>query len=539
MCRYAPITAVRFLRVAGLTLLAAFMALPAATAATTYYLDASAGDDAHAGTSPNKAWRSLEKVNSTVFAPGDRLLLRAGTSNAGTLRLQGSGREGAPIVVDRYGEGAKPRIDAQGNHDEALLLRNVEYWEVSNLALTNRGGQRAPFRAGVRLVVDDFGTAHHIHLKGLHVHDVNGIIHDSSSPFGGVVVENRAGGIQFMTYNADGAKPSRFDGLLIENCHLERTDRDGITGWAGHKDHGKWYPYNRQHWQPNLNVIIRGNLLEDIGGCGIVPRACVGALIEGNIVRGAGLRVSSGTAGIWCWSCDGTLVQLNDVSGVKGPVRANGRIVDGMGYDCDFNCRDSVFQYNYSHGNAGGFIGLFTGGAGFNAQKGNVGNIGTIIRYNISQNDGATSGAIFYHVPGGARDVQIYNNTFFVGQDLDLRAFSQALSDQYSVRNNVFYAEGKLSFSLPIEGAFSHNALFGGIVDPPANPNGLTVNPRLVAPGRGGDTRGSLTGYQVQPGSPLIGAGTLIEANGGYDFWGNPVSAAEQPDIGAHSTHLQ
>ncbi len=532
-----PLESIRFPLLAGMALLGAMLAQQAA--AETYYLDADNGSDAHLGTSPEKPWKSLEKVNATVFAPGDRLLLKAGTSYTGTLKLQGSGREGAVIVVDRYGEGAKPSIDAQGKHDEALLLRNVEYWEVSNLALTNRGEERAPFRAGVRLVVDDFGTARHIHLKGLHVHDVNGIIHDSSSPFGGVKVENRAGGIQWMTYNADAAKPSRFDGLLIENCRVVGTDRDGITGWAGHKDKGKWHPYDRRHWQPNLNVVIRGNVLEDIGGCGIVPRACVGALIEGNIVRGAGLRVSSGTAGIWCWSCDDTVVQGNDVSGVRGPVRPDGRIVDGMGYDCDFNCRNSIFQYNYSHDNAGGFIGLFTGGAGFTAEKGNVGNIGTIIRYNISQNDGAISRALFYHTPGNAQNVQIYNNAFFVGKDLELKAFSQALSEQYRVHNNVFHAEGKLSFSLPIRGPFSHNALFGNIVAPPANPSGLAIDPRMVAPGSGADGRDSLTGYQLQPGSPLIGAGALIEGNGGRDFWGNSVNDSQPPDIGAHGTRAK
>ena len=31
-------------------------------------------------------------------------------------------------------------------------------------------------------------------------------------------------------------------------------------------------------------------------------------------------------------------------------------------------------------------------------------------------------------------------------------------------------------------------------------------------------------------------AGALIQRNGGRDFWGNPVSAGERPDIGAHST---
>ncbi|MDY0170806.1 MAG: hypothetical protein RBS80_29965 [Thermoguttaceae bacterium] len=64
----------------------------------------------------------------------------------------------------------------------------------------------------------------------------------------------------------------------------------------------------------------------------------------------------------------------------------------------------------------------------------------------------------------------------------------------------------------------------------------MQVDPRLAAPGSGAG-RDSLAGYQLLPGSPLIGAGALIEGNGGRDFWGNPVSDSLAPDIGAHSTH--
>ncbi len=192
--------------------------------------------------------------------------------------------------------------------------------------------------------------------------------------------------------------------------------------------------------------------------------------VEGNTVRVAGTRAQCGVAGIYAWSCDETLVQFNEISGVQGYKN-----IDGMGYDSDFNCRNNLFQYNYSHDNAGGFMGVFAGGAGFTAEFGNVGNQGTIIRYNVSRNDGRVSRAIFYHVAGGAKNAQIYNNTFFVGEGLDIHTFSESLSPEYHVRNNLFYVQGALSFSLPIQGTFSHNALFGKITDPPFNPDGLRV----------------------------------------------------------------
>src|SRR5262245_61779431 len=77
--------------------------------AATYYLDSKSGDDARDGNAPEAAWRSLERANRETFQPGDRLLLCAGSQlNGVTFEPHGSGSEGKPIVVDQYGEGAKP-----------------------------------------------------------------------------------------------------------------------------------------------------------------------------------------------------------------------------------------------------------------------------------------------------------------------------------------------------------------------------------------------------------------------------------------------
>ena len=73
-------------------------------------------------------WKSVEALN--------RLLLRAGCRWTGTLQPKGSGAEGKPIVLDRFGEGPLPSIDGAGG-EAALLLRNQEFWEIANLELTN------------------------------------------------------------------------------------------------------------------------------------------------------------------------------------------------------------------------------------------------------------------------------------------------------------------------------------------------------------------------------------------------------------------
>ena len=67
------------------------------------------------------------------------------------------------------------------------------------------------------------------------------------------------------------------------------------------------------------------------------------------------MRCRDAAAGIWPWDCDDTIIQFNEVSGMKGTV-------DGQGFDSDFLCRRSLFQYNYSHNNDGGFMLICTPG---------------------------------------------------------------------------------------------------------------------------------------------------------------------------------
>ena len=68
-------------------------------------------------------------------------MLRAGSRWEGHLVLSSSGSEGAPILVDQYGEGALPRIDGDGKVENVIELINVEEIEVRHIEITNRGEQ--------------------------------------------------------------------------------------------------------------------------------------------------------------------------------------------------------------------------------------------------------------------------------------------------------------------------------------------------------------------------------------------------------------
>ena len=91
---------------------------------------------------------------------------------------------------------------------------------------------------------------------------------------------------------------------------------------------------------------------------------------------------------------------------------------------------------------------------------------------------------------------------------------------------------------------FGQNAWFGDIVDLPKKRGGLTVDPQLTEPGKGGaigDTRklGHARPYRLRPSSPLIDKGldlrkTLGIDMGQRDYFGNTIPAGAGYDIEAH-----
>lgn len=469
-------------------------------AAVTYYVDSQLGDDSRSGTAAGAAWKTLEHVNAHVFLPGDQLRLKAGSRFTGQLRPQGSGRldgdKVVPITLGKYGGGELPRIDGEGKVLDTLLLRNVEFWEVSDLEITNLGTNREPWRTGVRVVTEGFGKMRHIHLRNLFVHDVNGDLSKDREGCG-------------IYFESRGRNESHFDDLLIEKCHVVRTDRNGICQRNGSRAR-------------SLRVVIRGNLLEDIGGDGIKLWGSNGGLIEHNVVRGGRMRCDDYAAGIWPFDCDDALIQFNEVSGMKGTK-------DGQGFDSDFRCRRSVFQYNYSHGNEGGFFLICAPGHSYCED--------TVIRYNISQNDGVNSARVF-HI-SGARNTRIYNNTIYVGpkQDLPLLLFTDwdgGSAVNTFFYNNLFIVGGRVTyeFGKSTNTVFEANAFVGNHVQPPQDSFPVASQPVLLKPGSGSDGFSSLSGYRLREAAACI-PGRVVLDNGGRDFFGQIVSSDRPPCIGA------
>ncbi|MFY9150549.1 MAG: right-handed parallel beta-helix repeat-containing protein [Prolixibacteraceae bacterium] len=481
---------------------------------STYYVDSDSGNDSNSGKSPEKAWASLEKVNSTEFKPGDQIFFKADTKYFGQLEVNGNGTETAPIIINSYGDGVKPAIHGKGQKRYTVLLHNVEYWEVNNLEITNKGTDREAGRRGIIISAEDFGECHHIILDSLEIHDVNGSL-----------VKKDGGGSAILWKNGGYSINTRFVGLVIENCHLHHCGRNGINS--------KGYT-QRNNWFPSIGVIIRNNLLEQIPGDGIVPIGCDGAIVENNIMRDCPdiLSHEEAAAGIWPWSSDHTIIQYNEVSDHRAKW-------DGQGFDSDYNCKGTIIQYNYSHDNYGGFLLICNNGETYGS-IGNIGTDNTIIRFNVSINDGIRpyptkreswfSPAI--HITGPVENTRIYNNVFVIPEKttkdgdqtiVQMDNWGGPWPENTFFANNIFYVEEKADFHF--EGdentKFDNNCFYGKFENLPDDPAAIFEDPQFVNVAARGEGFEVLKNFMLKKSSPLIGKGTHIENNGGNDLFGN------------------
>lgn len=500
-----------------ITILAGLIiASPTLIQAVTYHVDSISGNDGGDGRSPASAWCSLSKANATVFQPGDRLLLKSGSTWAGQLHPQGSGIATNRIVIDRYGEGQKPVINGGGIAGGAVLLENQQHWSIRNLEVSNQGSPVAK-KMGILVRNNSVGTLSGIEVRDCHIHDVVGDLAEYRDG-------KESGGIVFYINAANLTVPSKWDDIRVENNTIHDVTRNGIlmqSQWINKpsETNSSWNGHGG--YTTSTNIRIASNTLERIGGDGIILWCAKGAIVEHNFVRESNNNpFKQGHAAVWPYFCEDVLFQYNEVCETKTKY-------DGMAFDFDNSNQRCIYQYNYSHDNEGGFLNMCCDGNGN----------GNIARYNISQNDGCIAGSRVFLVHGdGNHGYEVYNNTIYAGRD-NPKMFEQGADSgksSISFKNNIFINAGSGPFRAPKGCKFEGNLYSGsGHVEDDAAK--ILADPQLVAPGSGRMGLNSVNGYKLAAGSAALNAGRLIKDSGSLDYWGNPVADKSAPHIGAYN----
>lgn len=524
-------------------LLAGFFAasLSDATAAT-YYIDSIAGAEANDGTTPVTPWKSLaadSKVNTVTFQPGDEVLFKRGAHWSGTFIPKGSGTAGNPIVFGAYGPPESPAPLIVGAGGAAIRLWNKSHVTIRDFELTNPGAT-AGTRNGIHIAYSSAGIFSGLKILNNEIHDVHGY----TTRGGGA---NYSTGAIYLEFPG-GTATSLLNDILIEGNYIHDTRCIGIQ-----LKPAAFMTNQPDRWIKKL--VIRGNLFETTGADHILVQGADAPLIEYNAGYDCGILAAPNAdlwiAGMWvCYFTRDSLFQFNEVARTRNQFVGGLVGGDSQAFDVDYGTiGNHVFQYNYTHDNAGGVLlmmpppGKASGGHHAPVEK------TVVYRYNISVNDDRTtlSGRqLSLFTAPGINSGHIYNNVFFNNLPLGFRT-SDSVAEYYT--NNIFHAALAGYGTQP---RFSHN-LYSGHQPRVNDAYKIVADPKFVGPLPATDALTTSTFvavdpaswadvtevnkiFQLQPGSPAINRGKPVTAtfpNGGRDFWGNPLYSGA-PDIGAH-----
>lgn len=491
---------------------------PAVTG-TSWYLDCSAASNGSGSSSA--PWNNLASASAHVFMPGDKLLLKRGTTCTGQLAPHGDGASGAPITIDAYGTGAAPLVAGNGITGQpvktggtsvgggAVQLTNQSYWTIKDLQVTNTAAGAAQ-RDGIEVLITDAKVHNDIIITGNDVHNVTGDS-DRSKYSNGFYLSHGIG----VDVPIDGGYINNL-GIWYNTVHQVYGNGIGIYG-----DQGEGNGATNSQIVHNQGVVVSNNTLTDVSNDGIVVCVSDSPLIKNNTASYLGWNAPDNpteyVSGMWAWGVSNPTFQFNEVSHITAPATVTGG--DMEAWDCDGHITGTcTYQDNYDHDNFGGIFLNCTicGGTDQTA---------IVFRHNVSINDCRIAD------PG---DKNVASFAFY-GNTIDCRTtdWNVALPGVTVVSDNIFLGDGGPRSTLPANATYRANTYRGFTTTLPTDPQGSTKDPLLVqlpaitssgvaAP----STMSALGGYELQTGSPAIGTGVQVHGDSGYDIWKDPVIAS-------------
>jgi hypothetical protein len=484
----------------------------------TYYVSTT-GNDAHDGLSPETAWQTVGKVNSTTILPGETVLFEGGKEFTGQLTKIITATSKQPVTFGSYGEGKATIV---GNASGGIRFTNSSGIVLKDLKVKGIN-QGASGVHGIFFPVDVAAAGHSVDILISNV-EVFGFV--------------RGRGI--MCYSSNATFGIR--NMVVEYCDSHH-NRDGIVLQGN---------YEVNPIRVSGNNIIRhsrawdnaGDSLFGLGptGFGISLGQHFDSTIEYceafNNGRSNGI-VAKGPTGISLTESLNCTIQYSESHHNKTPPGNTFR--DGNGFLIDGGSNTCTVQYSYSHDNDGGGYVMFEYGVpfGFDGNK---------VRYCISVNDGMReleNSAVFIGGVVAITNNAFHNNLVYIDskhrrnttKPISAVRFQGAGHTNLNIFNNIWIIDGGFTRMLnpisAVQGSWANNIFFSlGGGDLNYFSGGVIIDPLIKfipdpAPTIGiypsGILAGTLEGFKLLAQSPAINAGAAVIALPLFDFWGNPV----------------
>ena len=371
----------------------------------SYFISAT-GNDASEG-SLQHPWKTIGKINSMRFHPGDVINLHGGDTFDGTLQfLNTSGNRQSVITIQSYGD-KQATIDAQDS--AAIVIDSCHYISINNITVKGSGRMEGNIKDGIAVRnCSDLQVAH---------------ISTSYFQKAGLLILNS----RHIEARDIYAHDNGFAGIYISGEYGDKLHCRNISLFDSHAENNPGDPTN----------------FGNHSGNGILAGFCTNVLIDNCTANNNGWdmpRKGNGPVGIWCYEADSVVIQHC----LSYQNKTSQGSDDGGGYDFDGGVTNSVIQYCLSYENQGSAFGIFQ-------YDGATPWHNNIIRWCISENDGSVSAAhAAAYVWNSSHDSSqfsnflFYNNTLYNDKGNAVAYASESEHSNFRFYNNIFVAKEEI-----------------------------------------------------------------------------------------------
>ncbi len=285
----------------------------------TYYVDSVSGNDENSGTSPETAWRTIDRANSVSYSANDKILFKCGEIFDGMLVADGSGTKDAPVTVSSYGEGERPVI--RSSEAFVMVIYNVSNWVVENIDFT------APDAYGMLITAFSGGSTENITVRNCSFHDIALGRTDTNSA--ALVINNERSDARVRGVHLDSLSFNNVPWAIHTNGVNAENDKD---------------LYVSPEESYNSDYLFENIYIKNASCAGIVVSSVLGCTVRNCRVLDSATEQGEAYAPLWIRHSKNVLIEYCEIAGSTNKT-------DGMAIDFDGWTVDSTYRYIYSHDN--------------------------------------------------------------------------------------------------------------------------------------------------------------------------------------------
>lgn len=312
-----------------------------------YYVDAVNGDDSNPGTQ-SQPWKTISKVNNTVFEPGDHIHFKRGCSWNEYLFLQNKqGTEHAHIVFDPYDSGELPLINYP---DYGVIIDGSSFLTIKNLDITGDIGI---------MIKDDSGTnpPEGIIIEKNKIHDES----SNGNTGAGVYVSHGANNVSILKNNIY----NHYVGVWIgEDNNIQPGCNNLVSENSIYDNSQNGIGISSSDCSIGNETVLSDNKIYNNGFHGIELSGRY-YIVERNEIYDNGQDSQGGASGIHTYSRASDEDESYDAGGDHNVIRNNvvyntqdhtGARTDGNGIQMDMWCDSNLIYNNIVYANDGAGI---------------------------------------------------------------------------------------------------------------------------------------------------------------------------------------